>query len=369
VYNLTVRPIRLYFDQALREQWLTDMVQEGRRKHIVSDEDAATILGSVKEPFIQKYLKSLAVHVCTLPVTQAVSGAIALWYVWSHPDMPRAQAWAVAAGIIALFQVVPISPGSLTRGLYVLYVVIRERNVKDYSIALSLGFFKYVGYLSFPIQMTYRYPALARFMAGHWATDAVHIVPVFGEQGALLERWAFDLFYNWPLTLRRRVRERMERRALLASRWWHTPVVAFGSGTSVGAASYGLWAVQSTIPELNQVGWLLATVAFAAGGLITLWAGGTKLGGRIVQAAIGGLLTGAVSSAAATLLLTSQAGVAMTPHAMVADTVWRSFIATVLAVLGAVFTELALPDPGLKAVVSKKRSEKLLPPRPQSSPR
>jgi len=69
----------------------------------------------------------------------------------------------------------------------VLYLVIRERNIKDYNIALVLAFFKYVGYLAFPIQMAYRYPVLARFMAVHWATSAVHIVPVFGESGALLE--------------------------------------------------------------------------------------------------------------------------------------------------------------------------------------
>jgi len=55
--------------------------------------------------------------------------------------------------------------------------------------------------------MTYRYPALARFMAAHWATDAVHIVPVFGERGALLEHWVFCLFYNWPLTIRRKMRK------------------------------------------------------------------------------------------------------------------------------------------------------------------
>ena len=65
---------------------------------------------------------------------------------------------------------------------------------------MFLGFFKYIGYLAFPIQMTYRYPALARFMAGHWATEAVHVVPVFGERGALLEHKIFNLFYKDDFT-------------------------------------------------------------------------------------------------------------------------------------------------------------------------
>ena len=80
----------------------------------------------LKEPFIQKYLKSLAVHVCTLPVTQVVSILVALIYIGMHPEMPRAQSWGIGLGIIALFQVVPISPGSMVRGLYVLYLVIKD---------------------------------------------------------------------------------------------------------------------------------------------------------------------------------------------------------------------------------------------------
>ena len=168
---------------------------------IITEEDAELILSKIKEPFIQKYLKSLAVHVCTVPVTQVVSIILAVIYVLMHPEMPRSQSWGVGLGIVALFQVIPLSPGSLVRGLYVLYLVIRERNFKDYNIAVFLGFFKYIGYLAFPIQMAYRYPELARFMAAHWATEAVHIVPVFVETGALLEHWVFCLFYNRPLTI------------------------------------------------------------------------------------------------------------------------------------------------------------------------
>ena len=181
---IALRPIRLYFNTELREQWLADMVKDGKEKQLLTDEDSKIILSQIKEPFIQKYLKSLAVHVCTLPVTQIVSLIVAIIYVMMHPDMPRTQAWAVGLGIIALFQVMPVSPGSLVRGLYVLFLVIRERNFKDYNIAVFLGFFKYIGYLAFPIQMGYRYPALARFMAAYWATEAVHVVPVFGERGA-----------------------------------------------------------------------------------------------------------------------------------------------------------------------------------------
>jgi len=108
---------------------------------------------------------------------------------------------STAAGIrfaivLGFFQVFPISPGSICRGLYVVYLMISERNFRDYAVAAPLSFVKYIGYLAFPIQMAASYPALSQFMAGRWATGAVHIIPVFGEKGALLEHYVFDWFFN-----------------------------------------------------------------------------------------------------------------------------------------------------------------------------
>ncbi|MBN1362453.1 MAG: hypothetical protein JW993_17790 [Sedimentisphaerales bacterium] len=339
---LFVRPVRLYFNAELREQWLRDMVAEGQRKHMLSDADANTILSQLGEPFIQKYLKSLAVHVCTLPVTQVVSVTIAVVYVLTHPDMPRAQAWGIGLGIIALFQVVPLSPGSLTRGLYVVYLVIRERNFKDYNIAVFLGFFKYVGYLAFPIQMTYRYPALARFMAVHWATEAVHVVPVFGERGALLEHWVFSLFYNWPLTIRRRMRRRAQIRAAVPARYWHVPVCALVATGIFGLADCLYFARTDSLPALRQFWWLVLTVPLLEGVLVTLAAGGAALGRRIVAAAVAGALAATLATGLSALI--ASTGQAADVH-LLALGVWRVFIFTILSVVGAIGTELTLPEP------------------------
>jgi hypothetical protein len=287
-----VRPVRLYFDAELREQWLREMVTEGREKHMLSAEDANVILSRVNEPFIQKYLKSLAVHVCTLPVTQAVSVLLAIIYVLTHPEMPRAQAWGVGAGIIALFQVVPISPGSLVRGLYVVYLVVRERNIKDYNIAVFLGFFKYIGYLAFPIQMAYHYPTLARFMAGHWATEAVHIVPVFGERGALLEHWFFCLFYNWPLTIRRRMGNRAKLRASMKPRYWHLGLCSIAAAGVFGLVDFAHFRSTGELPGLKDIWWLAVTVPLLCGVVATLGCGGASLGKRLVAAAFCGGMAG-----------------------------------------------------------------------------
>ncbi len=339
---LTVRPFRLYFDAKLREQWLEEMVLGGKKKHLLNDEEAATILSQTKDPFIQKYLKSLAVHVCTLPVTQIVSAVVALVYVFMHPEMPRAQAWAIGIGIIALFQLTPISPGSLVRGFYVLYLVIRERNFKDYNIAVFLGFFKYIGYLAFPIQMTYHYPELARFMAGHWATEAVHAVPVFGERGALLEHGVFCLLYNRPLTIRRRMRIRSEVRATMKPRYWHIILCAIGGTFVFGLADVLYIRNLGSLPPLREIWFLVVLVPVICGAAVTLGAGGASLAKRVIEGILCGATVGGLSTGIAVALVHEHS---LTLREISIDCVWKVFIFAVLSTISVLLTELNLPEP------------------------
>jgi hypothetical protein len=341
-----VRPFRLYFHASLREQWLREMVAQGRKKHMLTDDDANTILSQISEPYIQKYLISLVVHLMTLPVTQIVSVTIALIYVFMHPEMPRAQVWAIAAVIVAFFQVIPISPGSLCRGFYVLYLTISERNFKDYNIAVFLGFFKYVGYLAFPIQMTYRYPALARFMAGHWATEIVHIVPVFGEKGALLEHWIFCLFYNWPLTIRRRMARRAEIRSTLRPRYWHAIFCALISALIFAAADFLYLNKYNEMPGLSGIWWLVMLVPLVCGMAVTLGCSGAKLWKRIVTAAVAGASIGILAAVAAAVISRGQ----ISASSVITQCAMHSFVSTLLSVIGAIVTELVLPDPDLNRV-------------------
>jgi len=336
---LFVRPFRLYFNAKERENWLRDMVKDGQKDQILSSEDANIILSRIKEPFIQKYLKSLAVHVCTLPVTQVVSVIVAVCYVWLHPELPSRQAWMYGLGIIALFQLTPISPGSLVRGLYVVYLVVKEENFKDYNIAVFLGFFKYIGYLAFPIQMAYRYPVLARFMAAHWANSSVHIVPVFGEKGALLEHWVYRLFYNWPLTIRRRIQKRIKIRKKQPARYLHIPFILFISAGVFSLADHYYLQNQMPIPkpyDLN-IFWLTFTVSLITGAMVTLGFGGASIGKRICGSAICGIIT-AILYTFISVKLGMKEGIAI-------HLAWRAFIFTLFATIGAIITELKIPDP------------------------
>jgi hypothetical protein len=339
---ILLRPVRLYFNNALREQWLRDMVTEGQDKHLLNDEDAAVILSQIKEPYIQKYLKSLAVHVCTLPVTQLVSLVVAIIYIAMHPEMPRTQAYAIGIGIIALFQVVPISPGSLVRGLYVLYLVIREKNFKDYNIAVFLGFFKYIGYLAFPIQMTYRYPALARFMAGHWATEAVHVIPVFGERGALLEHKIFNLFYNWPLTLRNRIQKRWQLRTTVPPRYWHIGLCMAAGVVIFVTADLFYMNKFGGLPHVKEVWFLSLIVPLLCGATVTLGAGGAAIWNRVIGAVLCAVTVGVFSTLISGFIGTGDS-IGFSDIAVIS--LWRIFVFTILSVVGLFLTEIKLPEP------------------------
>ncbi|MBN1326494.1 MAG: hypothetical protein JW996_00940 [Candidatus Cloacimonetes bacterium] len=337
LYFLFIRPVKLYFDANLREEWLNEMLEEGKQKNILTDEDSQTISAQIKEPFIQKYLKSLAVHVCTIPLTQIVSVLIAIIYITSHPELPRAQAWGTGFGIIALFQVIPISPGSLARGLYVLFLVIRERDFKNYNIAVFLAFFKYIGYLAFPIQMTYRYAALARFMAGHWATEAVHIIPVFGEKGALLEHWIYNLFYNWPLTLRRQFVERSAVRAEMQPRYWHIPLLIILAAATLFFTDYYFLSYLDYLPSLRQLWWLIFFLPMLMGSAVTRAAKGMIFWKRVVYGSLSGFIL-AIISAGGNQMLGNQ-------EPFAGQLVWRIFIFSLSATIGVLITELTAGEP------------------------
>ena len=222
-----------------REEWFLNEIALGEKEGMLTAEERAELEGVVKDPFIVRYLKCLGVHFATVPITQIVSVLVGtIWAAWL---LSTGHSWKAAggafAGTVALFQIIPISPGSICRGGFVVYLMIKERNLRDYIIAAPVSFLKYIGYLAFPLQMTTTYPNLARFMASRWATNMVHIIPVFGEQGALLEHWIFDLFFNRPQKLAKWAKPRIKK---LLFGWMILGVVLAGLIFSVFPGSHAL---------------------------------------------------------------------------------------------------------------------------------
>ena len=196
-------------DAEFRQRWLEGVIDEGHRDGILTDEEYAELRPKATDPYIRTYLLCVIGHLLSVPVTQIVAAIVAAIYVKETGD------WLGGGGIMVAFQLIPVSPGSVFRGLFVIAVMIAKRNVRDFRVAVAVSFWKYVGYLGFPIQMVAKYPVLARLLAGRWARGAVRFVPVFGEHGALLEHAALDLCFNEPVSIRRRIAEGKETVARL----------------------------------------------------------------------------------------------------------------------------------------------------------
>jgi len=344
-----VRPVQLYFKPEVREKWLRDMVEEGQKNRMLSPEDAAHILAQIKEPFIQKYLKSLAVHLATLFVSETVFLTIAVVYILGHPEFGWSEATLRAGLIIGAFNLLPVSPGSLVRGFYVVGLCIKERDLRDYRLALPVGFFKIIGYLAFPLQMAYRFPELARFMAGHWATEAVHVVPIFGERGAWLEHAVFDAFYNYPLSLGIRIRKRDELAAAKRPRRWAVHLAVLVGAGFVMLVDLLFVRSAGRVPVLKDVWWAVFLAPIGAGYLASLWSGRKKMGKRIAAGILAGGLVGlgygVVNAFLSPLFLeaAATAGAAAAGGSPALGILWKTFIFALLGIPGAFLAETRPP--------------------------
>ena len=169
-----------------------------------------------------------------------------------------------------------------------------------------------------------------------------------------MEHSVFGMFYNWPLTIRRRMGLRAEARRQLKPRRWHAAACAIG-GVAVLALCDWLQihsAVSETLQEIwwpklgmgQEPWWAAVGVALAAGSLATMGAGGLGLGRRILLGALSGVAV-AVLSAVVHAVMGQGEGLAVSAGGFGKLLFWRVFILTIVATLAAVITELKLPAP------------------------
>ncbi|MCK5174621.1 MAG: hypothetical protein KAR47_14605, partial [Planctomycetes bacterium] len=176
------------------------------------------------------------------------------------------------------------------------------------------------------------------------------IVPVFGERGALLEHWVFCLFYNRPLTIRRRMRKRRELRLSQGPRYWHVGLVAIVAVGIFSAVEY-LHLREPWMPSeflgLRQIWWLAFLLPFTCGSVTALGCGGAVMYKRIIAGAFCGASIGLLSVLASVILGRQMGAAEITVASAGLMCVWRVFAFTVFSTIGAIFAELKLPDPDL----------------------
>ena len=186
-------------------------------------------------------------------------------------------------------------------------------------------------------------------MAAHWATEAVHVVPVFGERGAWLEHAVFDGFYNYPLSLGIRIRERDALAAEKKARWWAIPLAGLVGAALAAAADYLFVRTAGRAPALGDLWWAVFPMGIAAGYLASKWSWRRKMGKRVVAGIAAGALAGlgyGLFNALLTPLLpglADAAGAAAANGSAVLKILWKAFVFALLAIPGAFLLETRRP--------------------------
>ena len=98
-------------------------------------------------------------------------------------------------------------------------------------------------------------------------------------------------------------------------------------------------------PKMMDIWWLVALVPLVCGATVTFGCGGAVLWKRIVAAAACGTVLGLLYTAMSAIL--GHAGL-FTIGEIITVCAWRIFVFAVLATIGAILTELKLPEPDLE---------------------
>ena len=127
-------------------------------------------------------------------------------------------------------------------------------------------------------------------------------------------------------------------------RYWHIGLCAAAAAAILGLADFIYIRNMGALPRLRDIWWLSVLVPVACGAVVTLGCGGAALWKRIIATAACGVATGVLYTAIFTTLGQIH-GIA------VGETVkycglWI-FTFAILSTIGAIATELKLPDPDL----------------------
>jgi len=166
----------------------------------------------------------------------------------------------------------------------------------------------------------------------------------------------FDLFYNYPLTVRRRMKRLAEVRKNLTARIWHAvPVVALAGA---------FWALIDMLyvnqfhaaPTLGALWFLAPFPALLVGAEIAKWVRGGTVGTRVKLAAVCGLVLGILAAGVNIMVIRASftnpsvaisaatGGESAATYALLA-LAWRAFWFTIFAVIGALLAEITAPEP------------------------
>jgi Na+/proline symporter len=128
-------------------------------------------------------------------------------------------------------------------------------------------------------------------------------------------------------------------------RYWHIGLYALAAALIFGIADFTYLKSTGELPGLKNIWWLVVTAPLLCGTGITLGCRGAALWKRIIAAVFCGIAVGIIYTIFS-VILSRDSGIAAGNPAVIC--MWRMFVFAVLSTIGAVVTELELPEPGSK---------------------
>lgn len=211
LFSLMVHPVLLMFDQTYRQTWLVQTVQKQAEDGRVGESERMQALEQVSQVQVTGFGRDAGFTVA-LEILAKPFYALLIAY-----GLTSGNFWPFA---LAAFG--PVPPSGLARFLYAsikllwnLPGILRARDWKFFW-ALGLGLvvapWRFLGNLFAPLELFSYAPQLSQILADSFVARLVHLVPVYGGRGLLLEYWAFRIVYSLPLALHHRIQAKFTKK-------------------------------------------------------------------------------------------------------------------------------------------------------------
>jgi hypothetical protein len=204
LFYLIVHPLRLLLEKEYRKTWLAEIIHQQYHRGIVNADHRDDLLGQLTEARMQAFIRDLGFTI-GLEIFSKIGYALLAAYGFSSGNF-------VPLVVAALG---PIPPSGIVRTVYVFALLvwelpgmIRQRANKLFltrALGLLVAPWRMVGNLFAPLEMFAYYHDLSLLLADYYVSRMVAVIPVLGGRGQLLEYWAFQLVFNVPLSIRKRL--------------------------------------------------------------------------------------------------------------------------------------------------------------------
>jgi hypothetical protein len=204
LFYLIIHPIRLLLEKEYRKTWLAEIINQQYHRGIVNAAQRDDLLRQLTEAPMQAFIRDLGFTI-GLEIFSKLGYAMLAVYGFSSGNF-------VPLAIAALG---PIPPSGIVRTAYVFSLLvwelpgmIRRRGNKLFltrALGLLVAPWRMVGNLFAPLEMFTYYHDLSLLLADYYVSRIVGVIPVLGGRGQLLEYWAFQLVFNVPLSIRKRL--------------------------------------------------------------------------------------------------------------------------------------------------------------------